>query len=97
MPTNLHDEFAIRGSDKGFSDRWLHWLQWKPIHRSHGITLHEGAVSSGVCHITGRRRKRIGLEVPSEYNYYCGATKHLALIQDLALIFVIMLFPPATK
>ena len=54
---------------------------------------------SGICHITGRRRKGKGLEVPCKYNYYCGPTKDPALIRDPALIqdpafiFVILLFP----
>ena len=46
---------------------------------------------SGIYHITGRRRKGKGLEVPCKCNYYDGPTK------DLALIFVTMLFPPTTK
>ena len=28
---------------------------------------------SCICHITGRRKGKV-LEVPSEYNYYCGPT-----------------------
>ena len=51
---------------------------------------------SGV-HITGRRRKRKGLVGLFRYNYYCGPMKDPALIRDPAFIFVIMLFPPATK
>ena len=51
----------------------------------------------GFHHIIGRRRKGKGLVAPFRYNYYCGPTKDLALIRDLALIFVIMLFPPASK
>ena len=50
---------------------------------------------SGVCHITGRRRK--GLEVPCKYNYYGGPTTDPALIRDSAFILDIMLFPQATK
>ena len=34
---------------------------------------------------------------PNYGNYYCGPTKDSALIRDPASIFVIMLFPPATK
>ena len=52
---------------------------------------------SGVCHITGRRRKGKGLVAPFRYNYYCGPTKDPALIRDPAFIFVIMLFPLASK
>ena len=52
---------------------------------------------SGVCHITGRRRKEKGLVVPCRYNYYSGSTKDPVLIQDPAFIFVIMLFSLATK
>ena len=37
--------------------------------------------------IIGRRRKGKDLEVPSEYNYYCGLTK------NPAFNFVILLFP----
>ena len=47
---------------------------------------------SGVYHITGRRSKGKGLVVPCKYNYCCGPTKDQALIQDLAFIFLIMLF-----
>ena len=46
---------------------------------------------SSVCHITGRRRKGKGLEVPCKYNYYCGPTKDPMLIWELVFIFVIML------
>ena len=51
----------------------------------------------GICNSTGRRRKWKGLVVPCRYNYYCGPTKDPVLIQDPGFIFVIMLFPPATK
>ena len=46
---------------------------------------------SGVCHITGRRRKGKGLVAPFRYNNYCGP------IKNTAYIFVIMLFPLATN
>ena len=49
---------------------------------------------SGVCNVTGRRRKGKGLVVLCRYNYYCGPTKDPALIQDPVFIYVIMLFPP---
>ena len=52
---------------------------------------------SGVCHITGGRRKEKGLVRPFRYNYYFGPTKDPALIRDPALIFAIMLFPLASK
>ena len=52
---------------------------------------------SDVCHITGRRRKGKVLVGPFRYNYYCGLTKDTALIRDPVFIFVIMLFPLATK
>ena len=42
----------------------------------------------GVCHITGRRRKGKGLEVPCKYTYYCGPTKDPALIRDSALFML---------
>ena len=51
---------------------------------------------SGVYHNTGRSRKGKGLVVPCKYNYCCGPTKDQALIQNLAFIFLIILFPPAT-
>ena len=60
-------------------------------------TLRGSVVCCPVAHITGRRRKEKGLEVPCKYNYYSGPTKDPALIQDPTFIFVIMLFPPATK
>ena len=47
---------------------------------------------SGICHITGRRRKGKGLVAPFRYNDYCGPTKDPALIRDPAFILVIMLF-----
>ena len=52
---------------------------------------------SGICYITRRTRKRIGLVVLCGYNYYCGLTKDQSLIRDLAFTFDIMLFPQATK
>ena len=69
------------------------------IRRSRGIILYEGlcCVLSGVCHITGRRRKGKGLVGPFRYNYYREPTKDPALIRDPAYIFVIMLFSPAIK
>ena len=69
------------------------------IRRSRGIILHEGfcRALSGVCHITGRRRKGKGSVGPFRYNYYCETTKEPALIRDPVFIFVITLFSPATK
>ena len=52
---------------------------------------------SGVYHITVRRRKGKGLVGPFRYDYYCGPTKDPALIGVPAFIFVILLFPPASK
>ena len=49
-------------------------------------------VLSGVCYITGRRRKRKGSVGPFRYHYYCEPTKDPALSQDPAFIFIIMLF-----
>ena len=61
--------------------------------------LHEGALLSSVQRLSynWEKKERKGLEVQSEYNYCCGPTKDPALIQDPAFIFVIMLFPSATK
>ena len=56
--------------------------------------LPKRALSSAVCHITGRRRKGKGLEVPCKY---CRPTKDLALIPDPVYIFVILLFSLTTK
>ena len=98
MLANLHDEFAVRGSDKGFSDSWPHSIE--NLFTGHVALYYTKGLCcllSGVCHITGRRRKGKGLVGPFRYNYYCGPTKDLALIQDQAFICVIMLFPPATK
>ena len=44
------------------------------------------------AHITGRRRKEKGLEVPCKYNYYGAPTKDQVLIRDQVFSFVIMLF-----
>ena len=52
---------------------------------------------SGVSHITRRRKKGKGLEVPCKYNYYFGSEKDPALIRDPVFVFVIMLFPLASK
>ena len=70
-----------------------------PLHRPFGIILHERALSSAVQRLLyywkeEKKRLKVG---PSRYNYYCVPTKDQALIRDLAFIFVIMLFPLATK
>ena len=52
---------------------------------------------SGVYHMTGRRKKGKGLEVPCKHNYYFGPEKDPVLIRDLVFVFVIMLFPPTSK
>ena len=49
-----------------------------------------------VCHINGRRKGK-GLEVSCKYNFYYGSTKDPAFNRDLAYIFAIILFHPATK
>ena len=43
---------------------------------------------SSICHITGRRGKGKGLEVPCKYNYYCEPTKEPALIRDPEFILL---------
>ena len=98
MLANPHDKFAIRGSDKRFSNVW-------PLSIGYLVTDHmvlyytKGLCRplSGICHITGRRGKGKGSVVPSKFNYYCEPIKDPVLIRDLAFIFAIMLFPPATK
>ena len=52
---------------------------------------------SGVYHITVRRRKGKGLVGPFRYDYDCRPTKDPVLIRDPTFIFVILLFPLATK
>ena len=61
--------------------------------------LHEGALSSAVRRLSyyWEKEKRKDLVGPFKYNYHCGATKDLVLIQDPAFIFIVMLFPQATK
>ena len=80
MPANPHDELAVRGSDKRFSDR-LHSVE---ILFTDNVVLYYTKELyrplSGVCHTTGRRGKGKGLVGPFRYNYYCGPTKDLALI-----------------
>ena len=91
---NPHDEFIVHGSDKGFSDSFLHSV--RNLFTDHVVLYYTKGPCrqlSSVCHITGRRRKGKGLKVSCKYNYYCGPRKDPALIQDPAFIFVIMLFP----
>ena len=94
---NPHEQLTVCGSDKGFSDSCPYFIG--NLFTDHVVyykkTLYHPL--SGICHITGRRRKGKGLELPCRYNDYCRPTKDLTLIQDLAFIFVIMLFPLATK
>ena len=71
-----------------------------PLQRPYGIILHEGTLSSAVRHLLyywKKEEKKRLIVGPRRYNYYCGPTKDPVLIRDLAFIFVIMLFPPATK
>ena len=91
---NLHYVAVIN-----WSLRLLATLRQKFIHRSCGIILHEGVLFPTVWCLSYYREKeeRKGLEVPCKYYYYCGPTKDPELIRDPAIIFVIMLFPPATK
>ena len=87
-------------SDKGFSDSTVATLHQKIYSQItwYFITRRGSVVrcpTSG--HISGRRRRGKGLQVQCTYNFYYGSTKHPAFIWDPACIFVIMLFPPATK
>ena len=82
-PASQSTRQICSGSDKGFSDSGPLSVG-KIIHRSHGILLHEGALSSD---FTGRRRNGKGLEAPF-------------IIMDpqkACHLFFIMLFPPATN
>ena len=84
---NPNDEFAVSGSDKGFSDSWPHSV--RNLFTDHVVLYYTKGLCcplSGVCHITGKRRKGKGLQVPCKYNYYCGPTKDPTFI-------VIMLLP----
>ena len=95
LPANPHNEFAVHGSDKGFSDSWLHSVEI--LFTDHVVLYHTKGLCcllSDASHITGRRRKGKGLVGPFRYNYYCGCTKDPVLIWNPAFIFVIMLFPP---
>ena len=98
LPANLYEEFTVHGSDKGFSDSWPHFV--RNLFTDHVVLYNTKGLyhlPSGICHITGRRRKGKGLELPCKYNYYCRPTKDPVLIRDPAFIFVIMVFSPATK
>ena len=96
LSANPHDEFAACGSDKEFSDSLPHsagdlFTDQVIIYYTNGL-CHQ---LSSIYHITGRRRKRKGLD---HVNIMIIVNpQKTALIRDLALIFVIMLSPPATK
>ena len=61
---NPHNKFAVRGSGKVFSDSWAHsignlWTDQVVIYYMKGLSH----PLSGICHITGRRKKGKCLEV----------------------------------
>ena len=88
----------VSGSDKRFSDSWLH--SGKNLFTDDVVLYYKKGLCrllSGVCYITGRRKKGKGLVGLFKYNYYCGLTIDPALIWDLAFIIYIMLYPPTTK
>ena len=65
MPANQHDELAVRGSDKRLSDSWPH--SFEILFTDHVILYYMTGLCrplSGICYITGRRRKGKSLEVP---------------------------------
>ena len=98
LPANPHVEFAVRGSDEGFSDSWPYSIG--NLFTDHVVLYYTKELChplSGVCHITGKGGKEKALKVPCKYNYYHGPTKDPALIRHSPFIFVIMLFPSATK
>ena len=88
---------AICGSGKRFSDSWPHSI--KIVFADHVVLCYTkgSVVHCQASVITGRRRKGKGSVGPFRYNYYCEPTKDPALIRDMAFIFVIMLFSPATN
>ena len=55
--------WSYSDSDKGFSDSGPHFV-WKFIHRSSGILLHDGALSSAIRHLSyyweKKERKKLG-------------------------------------
>ena len=82
----------VRGSDKRFSDSWLH--SGKILFTDDVVLYYKKGLCrllSGVCYITGRRKKGKGIVGLFKYNYYCGLTI------DPAFIIYIMLYPPTTK
>ena len=67
LPANPHNEFAVTGSDKRFSDSWLHSI--KVLFADHVVLYYSKGlccVLSGICYIIGRRRKRKGSIGPFE-------------------------------
>ena len=73
--------------DKGFSDSWGYSV--RNLFTDHVVLYYMKGLCrllSCICHITGRRKKGKGLEVPCNYNYYCGPTKDPALIRDQAFL-----------
>ena len=50
------------------------------------ITQSGSVIHCLASHIIGRRSKGKSLEVQCKYNYYCGSTKDLMLIQDPVFI-----------
>ena len=47
-----------------------------------------------IYHTARRRGKGKGLEISCKYIHFYGSTEDLVFIQDLAFMFIIILFPP---
>ena len=101
-PANPHDKFALAV----IKESQIVGHIPKIIHRLHGILLHKAALLSvqytiplGTCkegHYWEKGKGK-GLEVSCKYIYYYGSTKDTVFIRNPSFIFVILLFPPATK
>ena len=54
LSANPHDEFAVHGSDKGFSDSWPHSVSYLFTDQVVIYYMKELChLLSGICHITG--------------------------------------------
>ena len=71
---------------------YLPQIMWYYITRRGSVVCCQASIS-----YYWEKEERKGLVGQFRYDYYCGPTKDPALIRDPTFIFVILLFPPATK
>ena len=87
---NLHNATVIKDSQI---------VGYTLLQRPRGIILHEGALSSTVQNLLNywKKEEKRFIVGSHRYNYYYGPPTDPALIQDPVFIFILMLFPLATK